>query len=376
MTKPDYYELLGVSRDASADEIKKAYRRQALQFHPDRNPGDAKAEAQFKSVTEAYQVLSDADKRAAYDRYGEAGLKEPHGYTDVNEALRDFMRNFGGFGTVFDDLFEFGGGGGGQGRRAVRQGQNLQVHVKLTMQEVAQGTTKKLRIKHRVACHACGGSGAQGGTAPSTCRQCNGRGQVQRVTRSFLGNMMTVTECAVCGGSGQMISDPCRQCGGDGLESSEETFSVRVPAGVSTGNYIPLRGQGDAGPNGGPAGDVYVVIDEKEDPVFQRLGDDVITDVFVSFPQAVLGAKIEVPTLDGKAVLTIPPGTQSHRIFRMRDKGIGHLHGTGRGDQLVRVIVHTPESVSKDERKLLEQLQQFERDALPQPRRGNYGVEH
>ena len=376
MTKPDYYELLGVARDASAEDIKKAYRRQALQFHPDRNPGDAKAEAQFKAVTEAYQVLSDADKRAAYDRYGEAGLKEPHGYADVNEALRDFMRNFGGFGTVFDDLFDFGGGGGGQGRRPVRQGQNLQVHVKLTLQEVALGTTKKLRIKHRVPCHACSGSGASSGAAPSSCRQCGGRGQVQRVTRSFLGNMMTVTECAVCGGSGQMITDPCKQCGGDGLESMEETFSVRVPAGVSTGNYIPLRGQGDAGPNGGPAGDVYVVIDEKEDPVFQRLGDDVITDVFITFPQAVLGGKIEVPTLDGKAVLTIPPGTQSHRIFRMRDKGIGHLHGSGRGDQLVRVIVHTPDGVSKDERKLLEQLQQLERAELPAPRRGNYGVEH
>ncbi|HZM15335.1 MAG TPA: molecular chaperone DnaJ [Candidatus Krumholzibacteria bacterium] len=373
MTKPDYYEQLGVSRDASAEDIKKAYRRQALQYHPDRNPGDAAAEAQFKAATEAYQVLSDAEKRSSYDRFGEAGVKGQHGYTDVNEALRDFMRNFGGFGTVFDDLFEFGGGS--QVRRGVRQGRNLQAHVQLTLQEIATGTTKKLRIRHRVHCTACGGSGARAGSAPSTCRQCGGRGQVQRVTRSFLGNMMTVTECSACGGSGQTITDPCPQCSGEGLESTEETFSVRVPAGVATGNYIPLRGQGDGGPNGGPAGDVYVVIDEKEDPIFQRVGDDIITDVFVSYPQAVLGAKIEVPTLDAKAVLTIPPGTQSHRIFRLRDKGIGHLHGSGRGDQLVRVIVHTPEKASKEERRLLEQLQELPNSTLPPPRKGHYGVE-
>ena len=372
MTKPDYYEQLGVSRDASAEDIKKAYRRQALKYHPDRNPGDAAAEAQFKAVTEAYQVLSDAEKRSNYDRFGEAGVKGQHGYTDVSEALRDFMRNFGGFGTAFEDLFEFGGG---QVRRGARQGRNLQAHVQLGLQEIATGTTKKLRIRHRVRCSTCGGSGTRAGSTPSTCRQCGGRGQVQRVTRSFLGNMMTVTECSACGGSGQTITDPCTQCGGEGLESSEETFSVRVPAGVATGNYIPLRGQGDAGPNGGPAGDIYVVIDEKEDPVFQRVGDDIITDIFVAYPQAALGAKIEVPTLEGKAVLTIPAGTQSHRIFRLRDKGIGHLHGSGRGDQLVRVIVHTPEKVGKDERRLLEQLQELQSPNLPPPRKGNYGVE-
>ena len=370
MTKPDYYELLGVARDASAEDIKKAYRRAALQHHPDRNPGDPAAEAQFKAVTEAYQVLSDTEKRAAYDRYGEAGLKGQHGYSDVSEALRDFMRNFGGFGG-FEDLFDLGGG---QSRRAGRQGRNLQVQVSLTMQEVAHGTTKKVRIRHKVRCDTCRGSGTQGGER-SVCRECGGRGQVQRVTRSFLGNMMTVTDCPACGGEGQIVTDPCRQCRGEGLESKEETFSVRVPAGVSPGNYIPLRGQGDAGPRGGPPGDIYVVIDEKEDPIFQRLGDDIITDVHVTYPQAVLGAKIEVPTLEGKAVLTIPPGTQSHRILRMRDKGIGHLHGTGRGDQLVRIIVYTPENLSKDERALLEQLQALQSSRLPPPSKGNYGVE-
>ncbi len=372
MTKPDYYELLGVARDASAEDIKKAYRRQALQYHPDRNPGDAAAETQFKAVTEAYQVLSDAQKRGAYDRHGEAGLKGQHGYTDVNEALRDFMRNFGGFGSAFEDLFDLGGG---QGRRTVRQGRNLQAQVSLTLQEVAHGTTKKLRIRHKVRCDTCGGSGAQSGER-SVCRECGGRGQVQRVARSFLGNMMTVTDCPACGGEGQVVTDPCRQCSGEGVEIREETFSVRVPAGVTTGNYIPLRGQGDAGPRGGPPGDVYVVIDEKEDPTFQRVGDDIITDVYVGYAQAALGAKIEVPTLEGKAVLTIPPGTQSHRILRMRDKGHGHLHGSGRGDQLVRIIVHVPENLTKDERKLLEQLQAVQEHSLPPPRKGNYGIEN
>ncbi|HZL85937.1 MAG TPA: molecular chaperone DnaJ [Candidatus Krumholzibacteria bacterium] len=373
MTKPDYYEQLGVQKDAGAEDIKKAYRRLALKYHPDRNPGDAAAEAQFKSVTEAYQVLSDEEKRAAYDRYGEAGLKGPHGYADVSDALRDFMRNFGGFGNAFEDLFEFGSAQ--TTRRGARQGRNLQAHVSLTLQEIAHGTTKKLRIRHQVRCSTCDGSGAREGGSMSQCRDCGGRGQVQRVTRSFLGNMMTVTECSTCGGRGQVIADPCPQCRGEGLENTDETFSVRVPAGVATGNYIPLRGQGDAGPNGGPPGDVYVVIEEKEDPLFQRLGDDVITDVFVTYSQAVLGAKIEVPTLDGKAMLTIPPGTQSHRIFRLRDKGIGHLHGSGRGDQLVRVIVHTPETLSKEERKLLEQLQTLQGTSVPAPRKGSYGVE-
>jgi len=372
MPKPDYYELLGVGRDASAEEVKKAYRRAALKYHPDRNPGDKEAEAQFKAVTEAYEVLSDAEKRSAYDRYGEAGLKGPHGYTDISEALRAFMRDFGGFGGGFEDLFGFGGG---QEPQRSRQGRNLQAHVRLSLQEVALGTTKKLKLRHQVRCRACGGSGARDGASPSVCRQCGGRGQVQRVARSILGNMLTVTDCPGCNGEGRIVVDACPKCGGEGLENTEETFSVRVPAGVSTGNYIPLRGQGDAGPRGGPPGDVFVVIEELEDPVFQRLGDDIVTDVFVTYPQAALGASVEVPTLDGKAVLKIPPGTQSHRIFRMREKGIGRLHRSGRGDQLVRVIVHTPDALSKRERQLLQELLELQDGNVPPPRKGNYGVE-
>jgi molecular chaperone DnaJ len=275
MTKPDYYELLGVERGASEDEIKKAYRKLALQHHPDRNPGDSGAEAQFKAVTEAYEVLSDREKRAQYDRYGEAGLKGQHGYTDISEALRAFMRDFGGFGGL-DDLFGFGGGGGGTRRATARQGRNLQATVQLDLREVASGTTKKLRIRHNVRCTACSGSGSRGGSA-SVCRECGGRGRVQRMARSILGNMMTVTDCPACHGEGRVVVDACGDCDGEGLQVREETFSVTIPAGVSTGNIIPLRGQGDAGPRGGPAGDVYVVIDEKDDPIFQRIGDDIVT---------------------------------------------------------------------------------------------------
>ena len=372
MTKPDYYELLGVERGATEDQIKKSYRKLALKYHPDRNPGDANAEAQFKAVTEAYEVLSDGEKRSAYDRYGEAGLKGQHGYTDISDALRAFMRDFGGFGGL-DDLFGFGGGSGTR-RATARQGRNLQATVQLDLREVASGTTKKLRIRHSVRCTKCSGSGSRSGSA-SVCRECNGQGRVQRVARSILGNMMTVTECPACQGEGRTVTDACNDCHGEGLELREETFSVTIPAGVSTGNIIPLRGQGDAGPRGGPAGDIYVVIDEKEDPIFQRVGDDIITDVFVTYPQATLGDKIEVPTLDGKAMLKIPAATQSHRIFRMRDKGIGRLHGRGRGDQLVRVIVHTPDSPSKREAELLEELQKLQRGKVPAARKGQYGVE-
>jgi molecular chaperone DnaJ len=373
MTKPDYYELLEVARDASAEEIKKSYRKQALKYHPDRNPGDKTAEAQFKAVTEAYEVLSDAEKRSAYDRYGEAGVQgQPH-YTDISEALRAFMRDFGGLGG-FEDLFNLGGGAG-RARGGARQGRTLKAHVTLTLQEIAEGTTKKLRIRHRVGCRSCRGSGVRGGGSPSVCRECGGAGQVQRVARSILGNMMTVTDCPACNGEGRVVVDACSECSGEGLESTEETFSVKIPAGVSTGNFIPLRGQGDAGPRGGPAGDVYVIIEEIEDPIFQRVGDDIITDVFVTYAQAALGDRVEVPTLDGKAMLKIPPGTQSHRIFRMRDKGLGRLHASGRGDELVRVIVHTPDKVSKPERKLLEELLQLQLGNVPPPRKGDYGIE-
>jgi len=377
MPGKDYYAVLEVAREASIDDIKKAYRKLALQCHPDRNPGSKEAEEKFKAATEAYEVLADPQKRQVYDQYGESGLKGQagfHAYDDLGEALAAFMRDFGGMGGLgggFEDLF-----GGGRRRRGGREaGQNLQVRLSLRLAEIATGTTKKLRIRHRVACETCAGSGGRAGATPLACGECDGRGQVQRVVSSFFGRMMTVTDCPACGGEGRILRDPCPECRGDGVRATEETISVQVPAGVATGNYIPLRGLGDAGRRGGPAGDVLVLVEEQEDPLFQRLGDDIITDIFVTPADAALGTKLEVPTLGGTASLKIPAGTQSHSILRMRGKGLGRLNGGGHGDQLLRVIVHTPEPQSSRERELLEELRHLQAKRAPEPRKGSYGLE-
>jgi len=373
MAHTDYYTMLELGRDASLEEVKKAYRKLALQYHPDRNPGDKAAEEKFKACTEAYEVLSDPQKRQIYDQYGEAGLRGQQGfhhYEDLGDALSAFMRDFGGMGG-FENLFSGGRRSGGASRAA---GQNLQVRVTLSLAEIATGTQKKLRVKRRAACETCSGSGAKPGTAPAACAECNGRGQVQRVVNSFFGRMMTVTDCPYCGGDGKVLRDLCTACRGEGVQAKEETLTVRVPAGVANGNYIPIRGMGDAGRRGGSAGDVLVMIEEQDDPLFQRLGDDIITDVFVSPGDAAMGTKLEVPTLLGKSALKIPAGTQSHTILRMRGKGLGRLNGGGHGDQLVRVVVHTPEPDSKRERELLEELRSLQEAKLPQPRKGDYGV--
>lgn len=373
MSSKDYYALLEIARDASLADIKKAYRKVALESHPDRNPGDKHAEDRFKAATEAYEVLSDPDKRRVYDQYGEAGLRGQqgfHAYDDIGEALSAFMRDFGGFGG-FEDLF-----GGGRRRGGGREvGANLQVRVQLTLAEIATGTTKTLRVRRKKACTVCNGSGAKAGTAPTSCNTCGGRGQVQRVVSSFLGRMTTVTACPDCGGRGQIVRDPCADCRGGGVQSGEETINVKVPAGVANGNYIPLRGMGDAGPRGGPAGDLLVLIEETPDELFQRLGDDILVDVFVTPADAALGAKLEVPTLNGKAALKVPAGTTSHSILRMKGKGLGRLQASGHGDQLVRVVVHTPEPASKRERELLEELRRLQAEHLPPPAKGHYGID-
>jgi molecular chaperone DnaJ len=376
MAQKDYYAVLEVPRDASPEDVKKAYRKLALQHHPDRNPGDKQAEEKFKSATEAYEVLSDPDKRRIYDQYGESGLRGQQGfhtYDDIGEALSAFMRDFGGFGG-FEDLF--GGGArrrsGGGGRTA---GSNLQVRLQLELSEIADGTTKKLRVRRRVTCGTCSGTGARAGATPAACSECGGRGQVQRVVSSFFGRMMTVTTCPTCGGEGSVLRDPCSECRGEGVTPHEETIQVKVPAGVATGNYIPLRGKGDAGRRGGPSGDLLILIEEQEDALFQRLGDDILVDVFITPGDAAMGARIEVPTLGGKAALKIPPGTQSHSLLRMKGKGLGRLQGGGHGDQLVRVVVHTPEPDSSRERELLEELRRLQADRLPPPRRGGFGSE-
>lgn len=359
----DYYEILGVGRDADADEIKKAYRKLAFEYHPDRNNGSKEAEAKFKEATEAYEVLRDPDKRAAYDRYGHAGVKggagagAGFGGFDFADALEIFMRDFGGFSGL-DDLF--GGRGGRRGRGGARKGADMQVRVELDLAEVDTGTKKKIRVQVLDPCSACNGTGGEGGAPPTTCPTCEGLGEVRRVQRSFLGQVVTVGPCPDCGGSGQYVEKPCQVCHGETLERGEKTIEVEIPPGVSTGDYITVRGQGNAGARGGPRGDIMVVLEVEEDPRFVRDGANLIYQLPITYTQAVLGAELEVPMVSGTVRVKVPPGTQSGKTLRLRERGLPHLQSGGRGDLLVRVVVWIPPSPSSEERALLEQLREVE----------------
>ncbi len=378
MTKRDYYEVLGVNKDASTDEIKKAYRQLAVRFHPDKNPDDHQAEERFKEATEAYEILRDEEKRRVYDQYGHAGLSGQGGFGgggfgpggamefDLSDALRAFMRDFGGFG--FDDMF---GGGAGQ-RPGRRRGRDLQVKVALTLEEIAEGASKTIKLRKQVSCKACHGSGAKAGSAPQGCGECGGQGRIRRVQRTLLGQFVNVVTCPACHGEGQVISSPCGDCSGTGTVRGEETVKVKIPAGVSGGNYITLKGQGDAAERGGAAGDVFVVVEEKESELFERHGDDLLITVPVSPSDLALGAKVEVPTVGGRVSMKIPAGTHSHKIFRIPNRGIPHLHGPGRGDQLVRVVAWTPVKLGQDEKELLEELRELQKDRVPAPGRQVY----
>lgn len=358
MEKRDYYEILGVDKSAGEEDIKKAYRQLALKHHPDRNPGDASAEAKFKEATEAYEILKNPDKRRQYDQYGHAGTQPGFGGGygfdgfDLSDALRAFMRDFGAFG--FEDFF------GGQAGRVDNRGRDLQVRVKLTLEEIASGVTKKIRIKRHVACPDCKGSGSAPGTTRRVCPQCQGAGQVRRITRSFFGQMVNVTTCNVCGGAGQVIGTPCSTCRGDGRVADQTTLSVDIPAGVAEGNYIPIQGQGDAGRQGGAAGDCIVIIEEIEHEIFSRQDGNIVCQVPISFTTAALGGVVEIPSLDGAESLSIPAGTQTGKLFRMRGKGIPHLRRKGRGDLVVQVQVWTPERITDADTQLLRKLAQSE----------------
>jgi molecular chaperone DnaJ len=364
MNKRDYYEVLGVDRNASKDDIKKAYRKLAFKYHPDKNPGDKEAEERFKEASEAYSVLSDAEQRSLYDQYGHSGLagagaggRGPFGGGgfegfDLSDALRAFMRDFGGFGG-FEEMFGGGRSAGGERRR--RGGRNLQLKVKLTLEEIATGTEKQIRVNKLVSCSTCKGSGSRSGKSV-TCEVCGGAGQVRHVQRSLLGQFVNVSECHKCGGTGTVVADPCGDCNGTGTVRGSETVKVKIPPGVSSGNYITVRGHGDVGGRGGSAGDLFVIIEEVADPRFERRGNDVLIDLPLTYAQLALGARIEIPTLDGTAMFKIPPGTPSHKVFRMKGKGIPRLNSYGRGDQLVRVVAWVPEKVSKKEEQLLRQL--------------------
>jgi len=362
MTKKDYYEVLGVGRDTSADEIKKAYRKLALKYHPDRNPGDKEAEERFKEATEAYEVIRDREKRAQYDQFGHTGFGAAgaggfggfSGGFDLSDALRAFMRDFGGFGG-FDDLF--GAGTGGRRRGSIRRGNDLQVRLRLTLREVASGAKKKIKVSKFIPCPTCGGSGNKSGSTRMACSTCNGTGEIRQVSRSLFGQFVNITTCPTCGGEGSVIKEPCSVCSGEGRTKGNKSIEVQIPAGVTTGNYITLDGQGDAGPRDGVAGDLIIVIDELEDDLFERHGDDIVYDLPVSFTQLTLGARVEIPTLDGKAALKIPPGTHSHKIFRLKGKGIPHLRSNRRGDQLVRLVAWTPQKLDAAERKAFEELE-------------------
>jgi len=358
MARRDYYDILGVGRQASEDEIKKAYRKLAVKYHPDKNPGDKAAEEAFKEATEAYEVLKDSQKRQIYDAYGHAGLRggtggfEGFAGFDIGDALRAFMRDFGGFG--FDDIFDIGGSQRRQSGPA--RGRDLQVELELTLEEIAVGIEKQLKIKRMVACDRCSGSGAEPGSSTKTCPTCGGQGQVRRVSRSLFGQFVNIQACPHCSGEGRIIERACAACAGQGLVKGQTTVKVKIPAGVSSGNYIAVRGSGNYGPRGGEPGDALVVIREKEHKQFTRRGDDIICEVPLSFSQAALGAEISVPTLDGDSTLKVPAGTQSGKVFMLRNKGIRHLNGMGRGDQLVRVVVWTPSSLSAEEKELFKKL--------------------
>ena len=373
----DYYEILGVERGADENAIKTAYRKLALQYHPDRNPGDAAAEEKFKEATEAYEVLKDADRRARYDRFGHeaAGANIPGGMGgvgyenfDLADALRAFMRDFGGGGGGgFEDLF----GGGGGGGPAERRGNDLRVRLKLSLEEVASGVKKTIQVKRQVACETCKGSGAQQG-GKSTCSQCGGQGRVRQVRSSLFGQFVNIGPCAKCRGTGSIIDKPCLKCRGDGRIVDVSTITVDVPAGVAEGNYIPLRGLGDAGPNGGPAGDLQVHIEEKEHDVFERDGDDLHVDVPLPMSKAALGGPLEVPLLGEEKTKSynVPAGTQSGKTIRLAGFGLPRLRGRGKGDLYAHLTVWTPTKLSSRGKQLFEELSRLPEEArVPKPGR-------
>jgi molecular chaperone DnaJ len=342
MAERDYYEVLGVSKGASADEIKKAYRKMAMKYHPDRNPDDASAEAKFKEVQQAYDILSNAEKKQAYDQFGHAG---------VNGG----GAGAGGFGDVFGDIFgDIFGGGGGRGQSSAQQGESYMIEIDLTLEEAVLGANKQIKIPTEVDCEVCDATGAKPGTKSSTCATCNGQGQV-RMQQGFFSVQQA---CPKCHGKGKTIDDPCRRCRGEGSYSEEKTLEVKVPEGVDTGDRIRLRGEGGRGAQGGPAGDVYVQVKVRKHDLFRRDGSNLICDIPIPFHTAALGGEIEVPTLSGRVKLTIPAETQGGKTFRLRGKGVKPVRGAVTGDMLIHVKVEVPVKLSTEQKKIIEQLRE------------------
>lgn len=362
MAKRDYYEILGVSRDADNGAIKKAYRKLALKYHPDRNPDDKEAEEKFKEAAEAYEVLSDQEKRARYDRYGHAGVGAAggggfSGGMTMEDIFQQFGDIFGDSGNPFESFF--GGGARTRTRSRGQRGSNLRIKVKLTLKEIAEGATKKIKVKKQVTCDQCGGSGAKDSSAVDTCPTCRGAGYVRQVKNTFLGQMQTTITCPTCNGSGQTIKANCSKCKGEGRIYGEETIEIEIPAGVEEGMQLSLRNKGNAGLRGGPAGDLLINIEEKPHDYLQRDGMNLIYELYLNFADASLGTSIEVPTIDGAVKIKIPAGTQSGKIFRLKGKGLPSVQSYGKGDQLIHVNVWTPKKLNNEERELLEKLREM-----------------
>ena len=353
--KKDYYEVLGVSRSASADEIKAAYRKLALKHHPDRNPGDTEAEASFKEAAESYEVLSDAKKRQQFDQFGHEGLRAGgfHGFeqTDINDVFRHFSGD-SFFESIFGDLF-----GGGGGHHYVTPGRDLRCDVTLTLKEAASGAEKTIELRRAEFCTTCKGNGAKPGTAPTTCQTCRGVGQV---AQSVLGGFSVRTACPLCKGRGTVLTNPCTACSGTGRTKVKREISVKIPAGVADDNRVRIEGEGEPGDPGAPRGDLYCFVHVEEHFFFERINDDLVCEVPVGFSMAALGAKIDVPTLNGTTVMTIPKGTQSGQIFRLRGQGMPSVRGYGQGDILVRVQIETPSKISRGLEKVLKELAEIE----------------
>jgi molecular chaperone DnaJ len=362
-TKRDYYEVLGVSKGASQEEIKKAYRKVAMQFHPDRNPGDKASEEKFKEAAEAYEILNDADKKAQYDRFGHNAFSQGRGGGGFSGSSMNMDDIFSQFGDIFgDDAFGsfFGGGGrrggSGGGGRGTR-GSNLRVKLKMNFEEMANGANKTIKVKKHIKCGTCEGSGAKDKSSVQTCGTCGGSGQVRRVQNTFLGQMQTVTTCPTCNGEGSTVTLKCTSCKGEGRVYGEETVTIDIPAGVQEGMQLSINGKGNAGERGGSPGDLIVLVEEEAHAQLHRDGLNVAFDLHISFPEAVFGTQVEVPTIDGRAKIKIPPGTQSGKIFRLKGKGFPHVNSYEKGDQLIQVNVWTPQHLSHEEKTMVEKMQ-------------------
>jgi len=351
MSKRDYYEVLGVSKGAGKDELKKAYRKLAIQYHPDKNPDNKEAEEKFKEAAEAYEVLSDDQKRARYDQFGHQGVGGAGGFGGGSMNMDDIFSHFG-------DIFggHFGFGGGRSRGRAVSKGANIRVRVKLTLEEVAKGVEKKIKVKKKVTCTKCGGSGAEDSHSVSTCSTCNGTGQVMRVANTLFGQMQTASTCPSCGGDGKMITKKCTACYGEGVTDGEEIIEIKIPAGVAEGMQLSVSGKGSAARRGGINGDLLVYIEEEKHPDLERDGTDLMYHLHISIPDAILGNTVEIPIIDGKVKIKIDPGTEAGKILRLRGKGIPDVNGYGVGDLLVQINLWTPKTITKEEEKMLEKL--------------------